>query len=587
MHDLPTLPDLVPARLRPGRDLVAEGRSLAKDWSLGTSAFMMATGLPSEAAFKRANSNRIMQHAHIGFRSLDRTLEAMRQVHGTCAESGVTVDRFGITLDWSMGYPQAMRATAARATGIVLSGPEDFARITGAVPAATHFGDFMLGLPAALENTKAAIAAGATSLGNLGQYFTFRLPGWDDDVATTEATVTALGLIAAQDGAVLVHSNLDDGFAGLFADMCCSLGMVLVEKHIVEGMIGAPLAHCYGHHFSAPLSRMAFHAALATVSDTPGTMIFGNTVSYQSTEAGNYASLASYLLPDMMALGRWPTGHAVNPVPVTENQRIPDVDEIIDAQTFAHRLAQHAPMHAALVDWPVVEAMAARMVAGGRRFAASVLSGLGTLGIDMTDPAQILLAIRGIGPRRLEAAFGPGPLANTQRSPEILAEWAWELDHMAQAWVSKNSDAARTIGPAHLKVCIGTSDVHEHGKYLVERALTGLGVTLLDGGVSVDPEVLVERALAGGADIIAISTYNGVARRFARAVMTALAARGAALPVLVGGKLNEVPAESNTGLPVDVSAEIAALGAIPCADLNDMLAPLRVMAQRKPSDATP
>ncbi len=411
------LSNLVPPNLRPGATLLAEGRALAQDWRLGRSAFMAATGFGSEVAYKASITTRVMQHAHIGFRSVDRTLEAIRQVHGTCAAQGVTVDRFGITLDWSMGYPQALRAKAARATGIVLSGPEDFARITGAVAAPMHFGDFMLGLPGALENTKAAIAAGATSLGNLGQYFTFRLPGWDDDVATTEATVTALGLIAAQNGAVLVHSNLDDGFAGLFQDMCCSLGMVLVEKHIVEGLIGAPLAHCYGHHFSDPLSRMAFHAALATVSTTPGTMIFGNTVSYQSTEAANYASLASYLLPDMMALGRWPTGHAVNPVPVTENQRIPDVEEIIDAQTFAHRLGQHAPMHAALVDWPVVEAMAARMVAGGRRFAAGLLAGLSERGVDMSDPAQLLLAIRRLGPAATGGGLRPRPVDRSPPSP--------------------------------------------------------------------------------------------------------------------------------------------------------------------------
>lgn len=250
--------DLVPSYMRPGAELLAKGRTMAQDWRLGASAFMTATGFASEVAYKSSITTRIMQHAHIGFRSVERTLEALRQVHGTCGARGVTVDRFGITLDWSMGYPQSMRAKAARATGIILYGPEDFARITAAVAAPMHFGDFMLGLPGALDNTKAAIAAGATSLGNLGQYFTFRLPGWDDDVATTEATVIALGLIAAQNGAVLVHSNLDDGFAGLFQDMCCSLGMVLVEKHIVEGLIGAPLAHCYGHHFSDPISRMAF-----------------------------------------------------------------------------------------------------------------------------------------------------------------------------------------------------------------------------------------------------------------------------------------------------------------------------------------
>jgi methylmalonyl-CoA mutase cobalamin-binding subunit len=394
-------------------------------------------------------------------------------------------------------------------------------------------------------------------------------------VATTEATATALGLIAAQDAEILVHSNLDDGFAGLFIDMACALGMVLIEKHIVEGLIGARLGHCYGHHFSDPLSRTAFHAALVRVSDTPGTMIFGNTVSYQSTPAGNYASLASYLLADILAVGHWPSGHAVNPVPVTENQRIPDVDEIIDAQTFAHRLTLHAPFYDPVFDWVKVEAMADVLVEGGRRFAGAALAGLTERGVKVEDPAALMLAIRRMGPRRMEALFGPGVAGLKGRTPLIHAEWARELNHKASTWVATQRplDTARP-----LVICIGTTDVHEHGKYLVEQALEGMGVTITDAGVAVDPEALVARAAETGADAIAVSTYNGVALRYAQAVKTALAERGLALPVLIGGRLNEVPDESNSGLPVDVTKDIADLGCLPCADLDEMLGALRAIS---------
>lgn len=567
-------PLLIDPRLKPSAELLAEGRAMARDWRLGSCRFLTETGMPSEAAWKRkaAAERRVMQHAHIGFRSVDRTIAAIGEVHGQCRKAGVTVDRFGITLDWSMGYPQAMRAKAARGTGIVLTGPEDFARITNAAPAAAHFGDFMLGLPGALENTRSAIAAGATAVGNLGQYFTFRLPYWDDDVTTTEATVIALGLIAAQDAEILVHSNLDDGFAGLFIDMAFALGMVLIEKHIVEDLIGARLAHCYGHHFSDPLSRTAFHAALMRVSDTPGTMIFGNTVSYQSTPAGNYASLASYLLADILAVGRWPSGHAINPVPVTENQRIPDVDEIIDAQTFAHQLTLHAPFYDPVFGWTKVEAMADVLVAGGRRFADTVMKGLAERGVDTEDPAALMLAIRRMGPKRLEDLFGPGAASARGRTPLIHAEWARELNHKAASWVSTQKPLARQ---EPLTVCIGTTDVHEHGKYLVEQALEGLGIAIADAGVAVDPEALVARAAETGADAIAISTYNGVALRYAQAVKAAMAARGLVLPVLIGGRLNEVPKDSNSGLPVDVTEDIAKLGCVPCADLDAMLVSLR------------
>jgi methylmalonyl-CoA mutase cobalamin-binding subunit len=573
MTDIAATP-LSDPRLRPGSELLGDGRLLARDWRLGSCLFLSERGVGSEAEWKLrcAAEGGIMQHAHIGFRDVDRTIEAIRTVHSMCAETGVTVDRFGITLDWSMGYPEALRAKASRGTGIVLSGPEDFARITNAAPAAAHFGDFMLGLPGAVENARAAIAAGATAVGNLGQYFTFRLPYWDDDVATTEATVTALGLIAAQEQTILVHSNLDDGFAGLFVDMACALGMVVIEKYIVEDLIGARLSHCYGHHFSDPLSRAAFHSALVQVSDTPGTMIFGNTVAYQSTPAGNYASLSSYLLADILALGRWPSGHAINPVPVTENQRIPDIDEIIDAQTFAHRLVSHAPYYTPVIDWAKIESAGGILVESGRRFAASVLTGLADRGVDTGDPAALMLAIRRMGPKRMEELFGPGAETPRGRQPVIHAEWARELKEKAEAWVGKQE---RLEASESIVLCIGTTDVHEHGKYLVEQALEGLGVTIADAGISVDPETLVTRAKAAGASMIAISTYNGVALSYATAVQAVMADLDYVVPVMIGGRLNEIPKDSNSGLPVDVRSDIAKIGCMPCTDLDEMLAALR------------
>ncbi|MEM8973226.1 MAG: cobalamin B12-binding domain-containing protein [Pseudomonadota bacterium] len=577
---------LIDPALSPGRDLLSDGRSLAAEWRLGSCQFLESQGIASEADYKRrvAGEGRMMQHAHIGFRDIDRTISAMDELYDRTAHSGAQIDRFGITLDWSMGYPIDQRSGRTRGTGIVLTAAEDFSRITNASPAAAHFGDFMLGLPGALDNTKAAIAAGATAIGNLGQYFTFRLPYWDDDVATTEATVRALGLIAAQDGEILVHSNLDDGFAGLFLDMTSALGAVLIEKHIVEDLIGARLAFCFGHHFSAPLTRMAFHAALARVSDTPGTMIFGNTVSYQGDAAANYASLASYLLADIAALGRHHTGHAINPVPVTENQRIPDVDEILDAQLFAAQLSRHAPGYQSMLDVVAIDALADRLVAGGRRFAERVLTGLAEHGIDVSDPAALMLAIRRLGPKRMEAQFGLGALNGERRVPDVAADWAVELDDMAEEWTARQLPSVDKI--AGLKVALGTTDVHEHGAYLVGSVLEKLGVSVAHAGVAIDAEALVAKALESGSDVIAISTYNGVGLRYSKAVLAELAARGADLPVMIGGKLNGIPDESNSGIPIDNTEDIRQAGAVPCTDLDDMMHVLHATAEKNAQATT-
>ena len=123
-----------------------------------------------------------MQHAQIGFRSVGKTTDAAHSIYETVKQNGFRVDRYGICLDWSIGYPKAFRKGKPKDTGLILDSNQDFIKLANAAPVAPHFGDFVIGLPAAVENTAAALQAGSTSIGNLGQYITFELPGWTDDV---------------------------------------------------------------------------------------------------------------------------------------------------------------------------------------------------------------------------------------------------------------------------------------------------------------------------------------------------------------------------------------------------------------------
>ena len=553
----PALPDV--------SALLDRGRKLARDWTVGPSAFLAHHGVQSELAYKRRcmSEDRIMQHAQVGFREPARTRQAWREIHDTCDKAGVTVDRYGICLDWSMGYSRDDRAGRPTGTGLILDGPEDFAALTAGAPVAAHFGDFVLGFPSAVENTQAALSAGATAIGNLGQYFTFRLPDHDDDIASTEATLSALSLLAAQPVEILVHSNLDDGFAALFEDLASSLGAVLLEKYILEDLVGVRASHCFGHHFSDPLKRMAFQMALTRVSDTPGTMIYGNTVSYQGNDAQNYASLAAYLLADISGQTSNPSGHAINPVPVRENDRIPDIPEIIDAQLFAGRLRDQARAYSALIDGEMVSTLADQIVAGGRAFFENAIGGLRNAGIDVEDPFEMLLAIRRIGGRTLEREFGaPAPFATADVSEAVTR-------HAAAETASVPGAHRETLRNANLSVLVATTDVHEHGKRLVEEAFGQLGIQTIDGGVSVDPADIVEAALASKPDAIALSTYNGVALRFYRQLSDVLQTKGLDIPVLIGGRLNQIPSGSNTSLPVDVTDELRAAGAVVCTNIRD------------------
>lgn len=117
-----------------------------------------------------------------------------------------------------------------------------------------------------------------------------------------------------------------------------------------------------------------------------------------------------------------------------------------------------------------------------------------------------------------------------------------------------------------LRVMVATSDVHEHGKMLVEEVLRRLGVTILDGGVSTDPEVLALRVQEAKPDAVAISTYNGIALDY----FNALRSHGISVPILIGGRLNQIPDGSNSSLPVDVGDRLADAGALVCREASDL-----------------
>jgi len=574
-------------------ELLAEGRRLAQMAGVGACPFLSTYGVACESEYKRrrAAERSIMLHAQIGYRSLDKSRRAYAGIYARLAAAGYRVDRYGICLDWSMGYPASRRAGMPRGTGLILAGPEDFAALTGSAPVAPHFGDFVIGTLAAVENTTAALAAGATAIGNLGQYFTFRLPRWHDDVATTAATVTALALCAAQPVEVLIHSNLDDGFAALFTDLACAIGAVLLERYLVEELIGGRVSHCYGHTFAEPLTRLATQRALAQVTATPGSMIYGNTTIYGEEPLANYANLASYLLVDIVGQQARPTGHALNPVPVTEALRIPEIDEIVDAHLFANRLIERAAGYLPLVDFAAVDRTAQRLVEGGMRFRDRVLAGLAAEGVDTRDPVELLLALRRAGARRLEELFGPGEpdaAAFRGRTPVVRATTVAALEARGAALAGRLSATEQAeVRRAGLAACVTCTDVHEYGKLLLEAALRSLGVRLIDGGVSADPDAVVAAARQGGADLLAVSTYNGVALSYLRALRAELARAGLDLPIFIGGKLNQVPDDGLASMPIDVSAQLRGLGAFVCTRVEDMLSELVDAAAERNASGLP
>lgn len=567
MSRIPTRDEILRGGDVDGRGWLAAGR--AAEVRAGTCPFLAQRGIASELEDKRRAiaSGELRFHTQIGWRSAQASIRGAAEIHDRLAAHGWAPDRYGICLDWSMGLPPARRSAGRRGTGMILGEP-DFAALANATPVAPHFGDFVLGMPGARENAAAAVRAGSTTIGNLAQYFTFRLPGWNDDVETTRATVEALGMLAAQPAEMLIHSNLDDGYAAWFRDIGTTLGFAMIERRIVEELIGLPLGHCYGHTYTDPVKRMAFKIALAGANPTPGTMLYGNTTLYRAEAAGNYGALAGYLVIDIAGQLLAPTGHAVTPIPVTEAARIPTPEEVVDAQMAARRLAGRVGEMLPLIDPGPAEEMAAAITARGEAFRDRALDGLAGAGFDIDDPGELMLALRRIGPARLEALWGDP--ADPVTSPHVD-----ELAAMASRIVEGRAPSRRRRGPLVLVAC---TDVHFYGKELLEAVLDRLGLDRIDGGVSAEPADIARQAAEAGANAVAISTYNGVALSFARDLRAALAEAGREVPVFIGGRLNEIFDEAGEPLPVEVDAELRQSGARPCATVEEFLDALEELA---------
>jgi len=111
--------------------------------------------------------------------------------------------------------------------------------------------------------------------------------------------------------------------------------------------------------------------------------------------------------------------------------------------------------------------------------------------------------------------------------------------------------------------------------------LRQLGVTVIDGGTSTDPNDLAVQVLGANADFVALSSYNGVALSFVSELKNELRRLASTTPIFVGGRLNRIPDGSNTSLPVDVSTELATVGAIVCPRVEAMLDRITEMATER------
>jgi methylmalonyl-CoA mutase cobalamin-binding subunit len=543
-----------------------EARDLASRTCLGRSAFLRAQGCASELEYKRAamRDGRIMYHAHVGMNDIGATAAALVEIHRQLQARGQHLDRAGFALDRRMGLPPELQAAAAAETGPMLDRQADWAALAEAAPIQPHLGDFMIGQPASVANTLHALAIGCTTIGNLSQYFTFEAPGWSDAGKTAAQTCEAMMLLAEfREQGVMLHSYLEDGYGALFRQCGSVAAWAMLERYIVEELIGARLSHCIGGLTRDPVKRAGWVIALQHIHDGDhvGSMIYGDTISFGADFEHNRALVAEYLLWDILAQLHSPSGHAVLPLPVTEAIRVPSADEIIEAQLFGRRVEASARRLFPHVDFSAAEQFAARVCEQGRAICANAITGLGELGVDTRDPLRMLHALKRIGAPRFEALYAGDIDASQAIETDIYALAQDVVDEHRPLFADPG--LRRRVGGRRLLVA--SSDVHEHAAGALAQLLGEAGAEVVYLGAEQSPADLLAVLEREPVDALLLSTHNGMALDYARRLRALLADAGISLPVVIGGVLNQkVDGEA---LPVPVVEELRQLGMRPATAL--------------------
>jgi methylmalonyl-CoA mutase cobalamin-binding domain/chain len=561
------LTELLPADLPDGREAVEEGRAMAPGIERPRSLFCEEKGVASEREWReRARAEgHTCTCMNIGLATWADTREALGLIYEDALSRGVRPpDRFNLIAERRMGLPKDKRAEAAQETGPVMMTEQDWWELAHTVPIEPEAADNTIGGPGSVENAIDALQAGITTIGVLSQY-SWRWPYYDDDVNQTMVTLRAAGLLAAfKDDGVVFDSYLEDGYPGVFHDYANYVGWAMVERYVSEELIGAAYSPSWGGLTQDPIVKSAVTLALDVVNPdkVPLSYIQGDTIGNTPDFDANMAVLNTDVLFMKMVERRYRLGGAPIAVPVTETERIPSWSEVATVQTISRRLEDYAPLVDPVIDWGKIESLRDDLVRGGRAFFEAVIAGLSSAGIDVRDPAQLLLVLKRLGSNRCEELFGAGapdpefprgrrPVLQTDLVKSTMEERARLL---AELQGRREQEAIRGM-----KVLVTSTDVHEFAGFLLTSTLAAVGTEVIDFGVNRDPEDIVKAVLETDADAVVISTHNGVARSFGQRLMGELGGAGATgILVFMGGVLNEDVKGSE--VPIDVRADLNANG---------------------------
>lgn len=572
------LASLVPDGLPDGREAVLEGRAMGARVDREPSLFLRHNEVESERAW-RERARRDGFHCtcmNIGLSTWADTRDAIGAIYEDALSRGIRPpDRFNLLAERRMGLPKDMRAAAPQETGPALWSDQDWWELANTAPIQPEAADNMIGGPGSVDNVLDALRVGITHVGVLSQY-SWRWPYWDDEVTQTMRVLQAGGALSAwrAQGAVF-DSYLEDGYPGTFHDYANYVGWAMIERYISEELIGAAYSSSWGGLTQDPPTKAAVSLALHAVNPdgVPAGFVQGDTIGNTSDFDANMAVLSTDVLFMKMVDARYKLGGAPIAVPVTETERIPTWQEVATAHAVSRRLEHYVPIVDPVIDWAPIERQAKVLEAGGRRFFRSAMSALTAGGVDVRDPAQMLLVLKRIGAERAEELFGagaPDPSFPRGRRPVLETNLVRDTIRSRDALLAGLRTQVPPDALRGRRILVSSTDVHAFAEFLLVSSLESVGARVTDFGINRDPEDIVKAAVETDAEVLVVTTHNGVARSFGSLLRQELEVAGLGhRPIYMGGVLNEDIDGSE--VPVDVRQDLREMGILLPDSINDLV----------------
>ena len=572
---------LIPEKLPKTEEIVEEAKETARGIKVGRTLFCRKHQVSSEREFKEKvrSTGEVSVFINIGMKTWNETARALEFIYDESQKRNFRIDRFNLILDRRMGLPPKMRNSAPEETGAFLRNSAEWMNIGQVVPIQPFLGDHMIGSPASVVNTCEALRVGVNYIGNMAEFFTYSYPGWTDDISQTIETLKALVIMAAKknDG-VVVETYMEDGFSASFHDCCTILGWARLHRYIIEDLIGGETSLCHGSTYTDPLLKAAMYLALEEINlkGTPWGWIHGNTNSF-SVEGDmdkNAAIVATDLLIGICLIKKKPTGAAVHPIPLTEALRVTTKEEIVQVLAMLSEVEKIAENWLEIIDWDKADKIKRKIISGGEEFFDNLIRGLDKIGFNTRDPLEILLALRRMEATEIERRFNVGEKNSSfpRQFVPVVPSCRFRRLINQRDNVLKELRVDRQERKICKKVVTATTDVHEYGITLLSSVLKELGVQIIFGGNSADPEVIAETCVKNEADAVAVSTYNGLALRYGKRLIEELRKANCNVLVFMGGRLIE---DRVNELAVNVESDLRKIGIVPCKNIEEMVVSLQ------------